>query len=258
MLRALCIAATLLASGSAWAEEPGGPRVPEPGGPRVPTPPSDPAPPSDPLPPSDPAPSDPAPSEDDVPPRRVFRALLSTDLRFAFGSRGGVLDTREIDDASGLSLSLGLLPSDKFLLGVRGSVVFGPMNRDAWATALRGGVLSSTGFEVGPLMQLRFRLPESFLLYVGADGAYATMRSSAAATFGVTFRDVTLTPGEQFAIVYKGWVIGGTIGLAWRGISSELRYVRTEWDSLAIGGTSIGTQYATDQLVLSLGFALRI
>ncbi|MEQ8571175.1 MAG: hypothetical protein RMA76_39955 [Deltaproteobacteria bacterium] len=263
VLRALTIAAALFASSSAWAQdEPGGPRIPEPGGPRIPPPPP-PAPP-----PPTPTPEGPgafrsveseAPDEEsEEVPKRVFRALLSTDFRFAFGSGGGVLDTREIDDASGLSLSLGLLPSDKFLLGVRGSVLFGPMNRDGWGEALRGGVLSSTGLEIGPLMQLRFRLPATFLLYLGADAAYATMRSSAAATFGVTFRGVTLAPGEQFAIVYKGWSVGGTLGLAWRGISSELRYVRTEWGGLSVGGTSIETGYATDQLVLSFGFALRI
>lgn len=237
--------------------EPGGPRVEEPGGPRMPAPP----PPIDPgtarMPKPPPA-TPPVEDEDDEAKRRVFRGLLAVDLRFPFGNHGGVLAEREIDDSSGLSLSLGLLPNDKILLGVRGALAFGPMNRNGWGEALRGGVLSSTGFEIGPSMQLRFRLPATFLLYLGADGAYAQMRSTLAATLGTTFRGVTLATGDTFSIVYRGWAVGGTLGLAWRGISSELRYVRTEWTTIELADTALEASLATDQILLSIGFALRI
>lgn len=271
MIRAgafVCCWGLLSAPAAAWAQD-------EPGGPRIPAPPPERTPPPElppPIRPPEPTPGGPAPGapriapppaepetpEDEVVPERHFRALLGASLHYPFGNHGGFLDTREVDDASGLMLSLGWMPNDKILIGVRGDVLFGSMNRLGWQERLNAAILSSNGFEVGPIVQLRFRLPATFLLYLGADGAYATMASSIAASFGVQLDELTLAPGEQFDVAYRGFAVGGTLGLAWRGISSELRYVRNEWGTITVGGTDLDRHLSTDRIVLTLGFALRI
>ncbi len=249
-------------------EEPGGPRIPEPGGPRIPAPP-----------PSTPAPAPPPPTE--APPETKPPAPTSTDptsteatvepttdskpfhiyaglgSHFPVAQRGGLLPVDEIGGGVTLELAGGWQATESVLLGLRFDLLFASAQGAGWAKILRADVGGGLGLDVGPTLQLTFHPFEHATLRFGVDGYLSRASTGQATSDGVRIGTLRVAPGEQIGVGYGGWSAGGTLVLAYRGVTVDVRYIRTQWGSASIAGRDLDANgLSSDRLKVAAGYTL--
>lgn len=252
-------------------EEPGGPRIPEPGGPRIPAPP-----------PSTPAPAPPPPSTptkappETTPPQaeskaptsaeatvepttdsKPFRIYAGLGSHFPVAQRGGLLPVDEIGGGVALELAGGWQATESILLGLRFDLLFASAQGAGWAKILRADVNGGLGLDVGPTLQLTFHPFEHATLRVGVDGYLSRASTSQATSDGVRIGTLRVAPGEQIGVGYGGWSAGGTLVLAYRGVTVDVRYIRTQWGSASIAGRELDANgLSSDRLKVAAGYTL--